>query len=49
MKRLTPASRPALLAASPAFAALKVGDKAPDFTAPGALAGKDFTSPCPRP
>jgi peroxiredoxin len=32
----------ALVAASPALAALKVGDKAPDFTAPAALAGKDF-------
>jgi len=32
----------ALLAASPAMAALKVGDKAPDFTAKAALAGKDF-------
>lgn len=32
----------ALLAASPALAALKPGDKAPDFTAPAALAGKDF-------
>ncbi|WP_426011400.1 peroxiredoxin [Caulobacter sp. DWR2-3-1b2] len=32
----------ALAAASPALAALKVGDKAPDFTAPAALAGKDF-------
>ena len=31
-----------LVAASPALAALKVGDKAPDFTAPAALAGKDF-------
>ncbi len=31
-----------VLAASPALAALKVGDKAPDFTAPAALAGKDF-------
>ena len=28
------------LAASPAFAALKAGDKAPDFTAPGFMAGK---------
>ena len=28
------------LAASPAFAALKAGDKAPDFTAPGYMAGK---------
>jgi peroxiredoxin len=33
----------ALIAASPALAALKVGDKAPDFTAPAALAGKDFS------
>ena len=33
----------ALTAASPALAALKVGDKAPDFAAPAALAGKDFT------
>lgn len=32
----------ALLTASPALAALKVGDKAPDFTAKAALAGKDF-------
>ena len=28
------------LTASPAFAALKAGDKAPDFTAPGFMAGK---------
>ena len=28
---------------SPAIAALKVGDKAPDFTAPAYLAGKPFT------
>jgi peroxiredoxin Q/BCP len=27
---------------SPAFAALKVGDAAPDFAAPGSLGGKDF-------
>ncbi|HEY0107577.1 MAG TPA: peroxiredoxin [Rhizomicrobium sp.] len=33
----------ALLAATPAFAALKPGDAAPDFTAPAALGGKDFT------
>jgi len=33
----------AVLAATPALAALKPGDKAPDFTAPGALAGKDFS------
>ncbi|NQE64231.1 peroxiredoxin [Caulobacter sp. RHG1] len=32
----------ALLTASPALAALKVGDKAPDFSAKAALAGKDF-------
>jgi thioredoxin-dependent peroxiredoxin len=29
--------------ASPAFAALKPGDAAPDFTAAGSLGGKDFT------
>lgn len=28
---------------SPALAALKTGDKAPDFTAPAMLGGKDFT------
>lgn len=33
----------ALIAASPALAALKVGEKAPDFTAPAALAGNDFS------
>ncbi|ALL13332.1 peroxiredoxin [Caulobacter henricii] len=33
----------AVLAASPALAALKPGAKAPDFTAPAALAGKDFS------
>ena len=32
----------ALLTATPALAALKVGDKAPDFSAKAALAGKDF-------
>ncbi|MEO7055063.1 MAG: peroxiredoxin [Rhizomicrobium sp.] len=29
--------------ATPAFAALKVGDAAPDFTAPATLGGKEFT------
>ncbi len=33
----------AVLAASPALAALKQGAKAPDFTAQAALAGKDFS------
>jgi peroxiredoxin len=28
---------------TPAFAALKVGEKAPDFTAPATLGGKEFT------
>jgi peroxiredoxin len=32
-----------MLAASPALAALKVGEKAPDFTAPATLGGKEFT------
>jgi peroxiredoxin Q/BCP len=32
----------AALCASPAFAALKAGDTAPDFTAAGSLGGKDF-------
>ena len=32
----------AAFAATPAFAALKVGDAAPDFTAAGSLGGKDF-------
>ncbi|MCP5411845.1 MAG: peroxiredoxin [Alphaproteobacteria bacterium] len=33
----------AALCASPAYAALKPGDTAPDFTLPGSLGGKDFT------
>ena len=33
----------AAFCASPAFAALKVGDAAPDFTAAGSLGGKDFS------
>jgi thioredoxin-dependent peroxiredoxin len=33
----------AVLAAAPAWAALQPGAKAPDFTAPGAMAGKAFT------
>jgi len=32
-----------LCAATPAMAALKVGDAAPDFTAPATLGGKEFT------
>lgn len=31
------------LAVTPAFASLKVGDHAPDFTAPATLGGKEFT------
>ncbi|MGH7025145.1 MAG: peroxiredoxin [Caulobacteraceae bacterium] len=43
MKRLVAASAAALaLAASSAFAALAVGDKAPDFSAPASMAGKQF-------
>lgn len=37
------AATTALLIASPAFAALKTGDKAPTFTLPAALGGKEFT------
>jgi peroxiredoxin len=33
----------ATLCASPAFAALKVGDMAPDFSAAGSLGGKDYS------
>jgi len=33
----------ALATSTPAFAALKVGDHAPDFTAPATLGGKEFT------
>ena len=33
----------ALLSAAPAFAALAPGAKAPEFTLPAALGGKDFT------
>jgi len=43
MKRLVVGVALAVLAASPAWAALKVGDKAPDFTLPGAKAGAPFT------
>ncbi len=44
MKRLTVGLAAfAVITASPAFAALKPGDKAPEFTAPAALAGKDFS------
>ena len=32
----------AITLAAPATAALKVGDKAPDFTTVGAVGGKDF-------
>jgi len=42
MKRSLIACGLAALLASPAFAALKVGDTAPTFTAPASLAGKRF-------
>ena len=42
MKRLAALAIAALIA-TPAAAALKVGDKAPDFTAPGFQAGKALT------
>jgi len=43
MKRLVLAAAVAALAATPAFAALKEGAKAPDFTAKGYQAGKPIT------
>jgi peroxiredoxin len=43
MKQLILAGLIAACAATPAFAALKPGDTAPDFTAKGSLGGKDFT------
>jgi peroxiredoxin len=47
MKKIVVATRRALalvlVLASPAWAALKVGEKAPDFSATAALAGKPFT------
>lgn len=42
MRKLLLAFVAASLAVSPAVAALKVGDKAPDITTTGALAGKPF-------
>jgi peroxiredoxin Q/BCP len=43
MKQLIIGLALSALFAAPAFAALKVGDTAPDFTAAGSLGGKDFT------
>ena len=42
MRKLVFALIAASLAASPALAALKAGDKAPDFTTTGAVGGKEF-------
>ena len=42
MRKLLFALAAASLIASPATAALKVGDKAPDFTTTGAVGGKEF-------
>ena len=42
MRKLLLALAAASLAASPAVAALKVGDRAPDFTTTGAVGGKAF-------
>lgn len=43
MKKMLALSILAALAATPALAALKPGDTAPDFTAQGSLGGKPFT------
>src|SRR3954468_22975290 len=42
MRKLLIAILASSLAAAPAWAALKVGDKAPDFTTTGAVGGKEF-------
>lgn len=42
MRRLLTALAAATIIAAPASAALKVGDKAPDFTTTGAVGGKEF-------
>ena len=42
MRKLLIAIVASTLAAAPATAALKVGDKAPDFTTTGAVGGKEF-------
>ena len=42
MRKILLALAAASFAASPALAALKVGDKAPDFTTLGAVGGKEF-------
>jgi thioredoxin-dependent peroxiredoxin len=42
MRKLLFALAAATLVATPATAALKVGDKAPDFTTTGAVGGKEF-------
>ena len=43
MKKLLLGLALSAVCAAPAFAALKVGDTAPDFTAKGSLGGKEFT------
>src|SRR5436305_14622491 len=42
MRKLVLGFAAAALVAAPAFAALKVGEKAPDFTTTGAVGGKEF-------
>src|SRR5690242_21672687 len=42
MRKLLLGIAAAALAAAPAYAALKAGDKAPDFTTIGAVGGKEF-------
>src|SRR5689334_23623632 len=42
MKRVVAGVLLSAVVAAPAFAALKEGDKAPDFKAPASLAGKEF-------
>ncbi|HZT56641.1 MAG TPA: peroxiredoxin [Burkholderiaceae bacterium] len=43
MKKIMAAVAATLAIAAPAWAALDIGEKAPDFTAPAALAGKQYS------
>ena len=48
MKKLLVVVALSALIALPVLAALKIGDKAPDFSAKASLAGKEFNFSLPR-